>query len=61
MKTLGLLFSGVFLGALAYEVVQRSYPGKVEDVREKTKVMVNNFLRSRDEESEEETAEEASA
>jgi len=61
MKTLGLLFSGVFLGALAYEVVQRSYPDKVEDVREKTKVMVNKFLGSRNEESEEEIVEEASA
>ena len=61
MKTLGLLFSGVFLGALAYEVVQRSYPGKIEDVREKTNQLVNKFLGPRDEETEEEFAEETSA
>ncbi|VEN74093.1 hypothetical protein EPICR_30023 [Candidatus Desulfarcum epimagneticum] len=43
MKTLGLLFTGVFLGAVAYEVAQRSYPGKVEEIRDKIAEMVDKY------------------
>ncbi|MCG8636422.1 MAG: hypothetical protein MI863_21495 [Desulfobacterales bacterium] len=44
MKTLGVLFVGIFTGALVYEVVQRAYPEIVADLRKKTGPMVDDVL-----------------
>ena len=61
MKTLGILFSGVFLGAVVYEIVQRSYPGPVDKIRKKASDLVEDFIGPNDGETQEEFMEETTA
>jgi hypothetical protein len=61
MKTLGILFSGIFLGAVVYEIVQRSYPVPVEKIRKKASDLVEDFMGPNDGGTEDEFMEETTA
>jgi hypothetical protein len=44
LKILGGVVIGVFVGALAFEILQRKSPGLIEEIERKAERVANSFL-----------------